>query len=178
MPSVNVPKKDLIRWGILGGAGLVLLVILWVACARYSALTGEVTKLKTQVKEGEALLSHVSQLDPAELQREFATLNGRLESALRISDVLEELNHLGDAKNIDFVSVEPTILEDQSAVMIRMEMEGGYQDLGEFFGALDDMASALVRVKSLELKQLELGGPLHLTAEIELYMHQAGQQAA
>ena len=178
MPSLNVPNKDLIRWGVLGGGGLVLLVIVWVGCARYSALKQEVDKIKMQVKQGEALLSHVAQLDPSELQREFARLNGRLESALRISDVLEELNHMGDAKNIDFVSVEPTVMQDQAAVMIRMEMEGGYRDIGDFFGALDDMASALVRVKSLELKQLELGGPLHITAEIELYMHQPQQQTA
>ncbi|GEM_PF-2446264 len=166
----NIPEKDrLIRWGGFA-AGVIILLVAGNAChAKFASSHERLNFLKKELELASVLIEHTSKLDGTKLQKDLDYLKERLDSPLQISATLEELNRLGGEYGIHFKSVEPSNKEEQDFVGIVMELEGNFDALGKLLGQLDDLKTALVRVKSLSIKSQNPPYPLVMQLEIELY---------
>ncbi len=159
----------MIRWGGLAAVVIVLLVA-GAACHSKFVSRGErLDSLTKELSQAQALIEHTSKLDPKKLKRDLDYLKERLESPLQISATLEELNKLGAEYGIHFKSVEPSSKEEEDYVGIVIELEGNFDSMGKLVGQLDDLKSALVRVKSFDIKTQNPPYPLVMKLEIELY---------
>ncbi len=171
----NLKKTELIRWGILALSVIVFLVGVKGCHSLFSSLGKKKVSLSKQLEQAEILIAHTSKLDAEQLKRELEELNGRLESPVQVSNILEELNRFGEQNSLSFKSVEPTGGEQDKYLGIRMEIEGSFESFGKFLGSLDKMTTALARVKSFELKGQGQTTPPYLSLELELYRpHQEG----
>lgn len=169
LPDKFPPKEQLIRWGGLT-AGVIFLLVAGKAChGKFAAQNEKLSFLKKEVEQSRVLIDHTSKLDPQKLQRDLDYLKERLESPLQISATLEELNRLAVEYGIHYKSVEPSTAEDQDFVGIVIELEGNFDDMGKLLGRLDDVKTALVRVKNFSLQTQNPPYPLVMRLEIELY---------
>ncbi len=165
---MKLPKKSvMIQWGSLGFLALVFLILVRIYFLNSSSLRNNIHALETKIAQADVLISVVGKLDSKKLEAELKELDHRLESSPRISDVLEELNRLGDENGVNFVSVEPSSSDPQKPITIRMEIDGTYEPLAKFLGTLDNLDTALARVQKFDLK-VE-GSILRMSLEIELY---------
>ena|SRR3989338_680865 len=181
MPGLNInisdlkfptkmPEKDqLIRWGGLAAVVIVLLVAGKTCHSKFVSRGEKLDTLTKEVTLAHALIEHTTKLDPKKLKRDLDYLKERLESPLQISATLEELNKLGGEYGIHFKSVEPSSKEEEDSVGIVLELEGNFDSMGRLLGMLDDLKSALVRVKSFDIKTQNPPYPLVMKLEIELY---------
>lgn len=170
MQNLKLPDKtQLMRWGGVALGVVVFLLSVKFCSGLFSRLGGDLALLKDQVAQAETLMDHTAQLDPKALERELEDLNGRLELPLEVSNVLEELGRTSEDKGVYISSVEPSSGENQEYVLVRMQVEGMFKALGEFLGAMDDMDSALARVRTFALRRAESGQSLTLSVTLELF---------
>ena len=165
----SLEKDELIRWAVIALLVIALLIGVNYALGLTSSLHRNIGFLKKQIKQAEVLIEHAAHMDANQLRDELEQLDQRLQSPLEISHVLEELNRLGDENGIHFVSVEPSNSDKQNSILIRMEIEGSYEALGEFLGALDGLDTAIARVRNFDLKSQGATPRLLMKLEIELY---------
>lgn len=173
MQALKIPKKaELMRWGSVA-LGVIFLLVAAKGCHHaFSSLGKKKDFLNKQIMQGEVLIAHTAALDTERLRRERQELDARLETTVQVSNVLEELNHLGEEQGVSFKSVEPVGAEEEAYLGIRMEVEGSFEALGKFLGALDKLNTAVARVKSIDLKGQGPATPPYMSLEVELYRHQ------
>lgn len=159
----------MIRWGGLAAVIIVLLVAAKTCHSKFVARGEKLETLTKELSQAEVLIEHTSKLDPRKLKRDLEYLRERLESPLQISATLEELNKLGAEYGVHFKSVEPSSKEEEDYVGIVIELEGNFDAMGKLLGKLDDLKSALVRVKGFDIKTQNPPYPLIMKLEIELY---------
>lgn len=170
MQNLKLPDKtQLVRWGGVALGVVVFLLAVKFCFGVFSRLSQGLALLKNQVAQAETLMDHTAQLDPKVLERELEDLNGRLELPLEVSNVLEELGRTSEDKGVYISSVEPSGTENLEFVLVHMQVEGMFKALGEFLGAMDDMDSALARVRTFALKRAEPGQSLTMSVTLELF---------
>jgi Tfp pilus assembly protein PilO len=172
MPALKIPeKRTLILWGAGGLSVLILFLCARFAFARLGYLRGEIERLKKEIEQGETLIGYSTTLDVKALSRELAEIERRLESPLRISNLVQELGRKADEHSVNIVSVEPSNAEGEGSISIGMALEGTFENLAKFLGELDNLNSAMVRVQGFDLRGQETGPGLAVSGSIEIYRH-------
>lgn len=165
----NLSKDEMIRYGALAAAAVVLLIGVKVTTSMFMTRGQKLSDLKGQVQQAETLISYTSQLDTQKLLEESEALKKRLETSVELPALLQELNKLGERFQVHFRSVTPS--EFQASVLsVHLEMDGSYQSLGEMLGALDEIQTGMVRVRSFSLTNPEPTAPLYMALDLEIHM--------
>lgn len=162
-------REWVIPGALITGALVIVLICVRFVFVRFSSLHQSLDYLQKQIAQAEVLIDHTSRLEPKKLDRELEELNARLESPLLISAVLEELGRIGEENGVYFKSVEPSGTETEGSVAMKVVLDGQYQGIGKFLGILDQLDTALIRVKNYNLKSQDVTAPLAMNLEIELY---------
>lgn len=173
LPGKIPEKAQLIRWGGLAAAVIFLLVAGKACHSKFKSSNAKLRFLKQELEQARALIDHTSKLNPDKLKKDLEYLKERLEAPLQISATLEELNKLSVEYGIHFKSVEPSNGEEQAFFGLVIELEGNFDSMGKFLGKLDDIKTALVRIKSFSLRTQKPPFPLGMHLEIELYRPEA-----
>lgn len=173
MPAIKRPvKTELIRYAAISAVLFVVFLLGKLVSGKVHFLKEKIHDRKQQIEQAELLMEHTATLNPEELKTEREKLDRRLGMVLQMSSVLEELRQMGSNHGVNFVSVEPSGSEAADFITIRISMEGSYNGLGDFLGSMDDLQTALARVRSLEIRSAEPGMPLNVSLEMDLYRPQ------
>lgn len=165
----NLKKEEMIRYGAIAAAVIVFLIAAKIVTSMFAGRGQKLSELKSQVQQAETLVEYTSRLDTKKLLEESEALKKRLETPVELPALLQELNRLGERFQVHFRSVTPA--EFQSSVLsVHLEMDGSYQSLGEMLGALDEMKTGMVRVRSFEMSNPDPAAPLYMVLDLEIHM--------
>jgi len=167
MAKINIPMNK--KTALVMGGVILTGAVLYVLCA---PLLSKVRALTTEVKALDSELAAVREvLDKGKTIKRGAGFLPRNEVSLAI----DEITKVGATMNINFLSTNPQKirLPEQSkypVLPIRMEIQSEYEDLGAFFGALENLEKSVVTVRGFSVRGDAMALP-RLVTDIVLEIH-------
>lgn len=149
-PIVNLPKqyKLIIGFGILaviGGASYYF--VFSPAQVRVAKLEKDYAGLKTEIKQNRATLAALEALkrQAGQIEQKLAALTEKLPTEKEMPQLYRTVHDTAFQSGLDIGTFEPRdsrIRDYYAEIPIKLTVEGGYHQLGDFF----DRLSALPRV--------------------------------
>ena len=139
-----------------------------------------ITSLKTEYSECRAAENEVKEC------RDIIASSGRvygdrvLMTEKELSRAMNELTKHGKAKGIDFISINPGKINKRKGsryktLLIEMEIESTYKDIGTFLGSLDDLEKCLVKVNSFRMSPGDKD-PRKITTHLIIDLYLSGRK--
>ena len=138
-------------------------------------------KLAETKEKAAALGEYRAKMEAARAQ--FTIVSRALPLKDEVPSLLTSVSQAGKDSGLTFLLFEPKgeqIKDFYAEIPIKMELSGGYHDLGEFFDKLSGM-SRIVNVKEFELQSKDLLSTtlaIDCTAETYKFIESSGQKAA
>jgi type IV pilus assembly protein PilO len=124
---------------------------------RIESLEGDLEKLKAKILKGKQAQAKLDELqrDIASLERKLADLKQILPTEPELGDLLKWIKALADQTNLELDVFNPMAPADQQFLKeqpIRMEVVGGYHQLGRFFDRVSKY-QRIINVENVTVRQ-------------------------
>ncbi|HLD49593.1 MAG TPA: type 4a pilus biogenesis protein PilO [bacterium] len=155
--------------GVSAGAGILVCLFL------YPPLVRDLGRLSEECRRAEARAVEARPLIKA--FKTAALLPGFIREE-EISETIRELTSQGKSRDIRFIGITPqAVTKPQDSgypvVPIEIDAESGYQDLGLFLGALEELKKSLVTVKDFHIVP-DRDAPAKLRTKLTLWIYLKG----
>ncbi len=164
--------KNLPYWGQLVLVLLLAALLIFIAYSVYpnfkdivkrnGTLSDQLMKKRQEIKKGLAIEEKLP-----EFEKEIASLQAKLEELKQIlptepetGDLLKDIKNLADRANLDLKLFDPEAFRQKEFYKefpIKMEIVGGYHDLGIFFDQIGKY-SRIVNITNVAIKAFRGGG--------------------
>lgn len=147
----NIPldKKQIKIISVVSLTICVFILILFV----YRPL---IVKTHSAAKELRVLEERLNAIRNIAKVKDGLRIKGRLLNRKEISMAIDEITKAGRVLSINFLAISPKEIEDVEGqdyqrMPVFMDLESTYQDLGLFWGSLEDLKESIVSVRSFQI---------------------------
>jgi len=165
--------KNIPYWGqlvLIIGLAVVLVIIAYSVYPNFTQMTkrnkdlqSQFEKKQQEIRKGQAIEAKLP-----EFEKEIANLEAKLRELRQIlptepetGDLLKDIKNLADRANLNLKLFDPEAFKQQEFYKefpIKMEIEGGYHDLGIFYDQIAKY-SRIVNITNVVINALRGGGP-------------------
>ncbi len=164
--------KNLPYWGQLVLVLLLAALLIFIAYSVYpnfkdmakrnETLSDQLMKKRQEIKKGLAIEEKLPEFEKeiASLQAKLAELKQILPTEPETGDLLKDIKNLADRANLDLKLFDPEAFRQKEFYKefpIKMEIVGGYHDLGVFFDQVGKY-SRIVNITNVAIKAFRAGG--------------------